>query len=128
LPHSDNPVENAGDSFLDDEEYHTIRRTFISRTPQIMAELNQTLAQKDWSHARVLIHTFKGTCGSLGFKHLYSIVKQIERQLDEAIGGKLSVNIQTDTITQTKINIQTDTLQQEIDSNLKAMNIGDSIQ
>ncbi len=116
LPHSDNPIENAPDSFLDDEEYHAIRRAFISRTPQIMTELNQTLAQQDWSHARVLIHTFKGTCGSLGFKHLYTVVKQIEQQLDEAIGGKLNVNIQTDAMAQ------------EIDNNLKTMNIGDSIQ
>jgi signal transduction histidine kinase/DNA-binding NarL/FixJ family response regulator len=112
LPHGDNPVENAGDSFLEDEEYHAIRRTFISRTPQIMTELNQTLAQQDWPHARVLIHTFKGTCGSLGFKHLYTIVKQIEQQLDEAIGGK------------TAVEIQTETLQQEIDHNLITMNIG----
>ncbi|NQZ07874.1 MAG: response regulator [Algicola sp.] len=118
LPHGDNPVENAGDSFLDDEEYHAIRRTFISRTPKIMTELNQTLAQQDWQHARVLIHTFKGTCGSLGFKHLYTVVKQIEQLLDKAIDGKTGVDIQTDA------NIQTDKLQQEIDRNLKAMNIG----
>jgi len=79
LPKSNTSVtDTKNDDLFDDEEFNAIRGNFIRRTPILMAELRQTIDNKDWSHAKVLVHTFKGTCGSLGFKHLFTLSKQLE--------------------------------------------------
>ena len=68
-------------SLIDDMELARIRRNFIERAPQLYDELSQTLTQQAWQDAKILLHTFKGTCGSLGFNGLYTRAGQLEQLL-----------------------------------------------
>lgn len=77
---SDN-IKDRQVNLINDEELNIIRSSFINRTPKFVKELTQSVNEQNWTHAKTLVHTLKGTCGSLGFKSLYTVIKQLEDQL-----------------------------------------------
>lgn len=83
LPPSDSPVVEDDINLMEDSEIKAIRANFIRRTPSLLAQLKIDINTKDWQHANVLVHTFKGTCGSLGFKGLYTITNSLEQALKQ---------------------------------------------
>jgi signal transduction histidine kinase/DNA-binding response OmpR family regulator len=112
LQKSDDPVNiQSFTNFLDDDEFNTIRANFIRRTPQFITELNQAINNNNVEHAKVLLHTLKGTFGSLGFKLLYSLTHQLAQQLKR--------NIYPTSVTPLSIN----SLQKELNNTMIEMKI-----
>ena len=83
LPTSDSPIIEDDINLMEDSEIKAIRANFIRRTPSLLEQLKTDIHTKDWQHANVLVHTFKGTCGSLGFKGLYTITNSLEQALKQ---------------------------------------------
>lgn len=102
LPASDAPAPEDDINLIEDTEIKAIRASFIHRTPSLLMQLKKDIKTKDWPHANVLVHTFKGTCGSLGFKGLFTVVKSLEATLKQPNATNMEqIQAQLDQLEQT---------------------------
>ena len=82
LPGADTPTnEQLNTNMLDDEEFTNIRASYMRGMGKLVSTLDQAVQQQNWSQLAVLIHTLKGTSGSLAFNALYTLANDIDQQI-----------------------------------------------
>jgi HPt (histidine-containing phosphotransfer) domain-containing protein len=62
--------------------FATLKQTFINNAGQKLAALNRALASSDIETIKLLVHSLKGSCGTIGASGMAAMAKNIEDAIE----------------------------------------------
>jgi HPt (histidine-containing phosphotransfer) domain-containing protein len=65
---------------------------YLSNSPNLMAEIQATLAARDWASMREAAHSMKSSSATMGAIRLSALLETLERSAHAAIQANLDVN------------------------------------
>ncbi|WP_445425908.1 CHASE domain-containing protein [Alishewanella sp. HL-SH06] len=71
--------------FADNEQFfQRILQSFESNLAQQLIDLQRAITQQDWAQMLAIVHTLKGTSGTVGLTDLHQLLCQLEHNLKQA--------------------------------------------